>query len=98
MNWPKATAALVAAVAVGAGLSGCGDRITATKTWGLENVKESLTPSGQRIAAETITADAGPGTAFWEYCRYLPTNGPARTDCLVIFNAGHKTYVASGRG
>jgi hypothetical protein len=97
MNGRKLAATLAVTAAVGGTLVGCGDRITATKTWALDPQFQT-TGARSHTQTQTITGSLGPGTAFRERCVFPFTQGPARGQCVLFFDAGQRFYAASGTG
>jgi hypothetical protein len=95
-------AALVAGAAtLGGCLAGCGDRITATKTWSLETNPVFTTTStpGDTLTVTGHVFQHDLGNYYGERC-HIPAGqkGPARSQCIVFFNTGQRVYAAYGTG
>jgi hypothetical protein len=93
-----------ASVAVIAGVTGCGNQITANYSWKAQG-QYVLTPDQSDNGYTTTTS--GPlldrlerpllGTYFQERCIEPPTSGQAPPQrCIAVVNTGRQVYVASG--
>jgi ABC-type uncharacterized transport system auxiliary subunit len=84
-----------AALGLTAILAACGDPITATKSWTIQQPKQVDQAKGNIVTDVTVTQQTLT-TFYEERCHFLPSTGPANVYCTVFWNSGQRIYVAAG--